>query len=278
MKTFLEILTLSTDYLAKCGLESPRREAEWLLADCFNLSRMGVYLESERPIQEDELMLFREKLKRRGKGEPGGYIHGSVDFYGLRIKVTPDVLIPRPETEILVDKIAGELSRQDLKGKVLLDLCSGSGCIGLALKKKFNDLTVVLSDISTAALLIAKENGKDLNVQYFQGDLFEPFLSQKFDYVVCNPPYISEDEFISLSPEVREFEPRGALLAGHTGLEFYERLKEELPKYLKSKAWLEIGYLQGQAVLALFEGPQWKSVRLEKDWSGHDRFISLEIE
>lgn len=278
MKTFLEVLNLSTDYLAKCGLASPRREAELLLADCFNMSRMNVYLDCDRPLQEEELNLFREKLKRRGRGEPGQYIHGSVDFYGLKIKVTKDVLIPRQETELLVDKIAKELSEQDLKGKILLDLCTGSGCIGLSLKQKFKDLTVFLSDISAPALAIAQENGQGMDVHYFQGDLFEPFSFQKFDYIVCNPPYISEEEFQVLIREVQEFEPKGALLGGITGLEYYVRLKDDLPKYLKNKAWLEIGSSQGQEVLALFKGASWRSIQLEKDWSGHDRFISLEIE
>lgn len=278
MKTVLEILTLSTEYLAKCGLKSPRKEAELLLAECFNMSRMSLYLESERPLQENEIHLFREKIKRRGKGEPSQYIHGSVDFYGLKIKVTKEVLIPRPETEILVDKIVKELLTEDLKNKVLLDLCTGTGCIGLALKKKFNDLTVYLSDLSEEALKIAKENGKGLDVHYFHGDMFEPFSFQKFDYIVCNPPYISQDEFMLLSHEVKDFEPKEALLAGATGLEFYERLKNDLPKFLKNKAWLEIGSTQGQRVLALFSEAPWKGVKLEKDWSEHDRFISLEIE
>jgi release factor glutamine methyltransferase len=203
-----------------------------------------------------------------------------VEFYGLKLKVTTDVLIPRPETEILVDKIAKSLT--DVKGKRLLDLCTGSGCIGLALKKKFPSLQGSLSDLSSKALDVAKENSKinDVQVEFFQGDLFEPLALQKFDYIICNPPYISESEYADLSKEVRDFEPKEALLAGPSGLEFYQRLSRELPSHLNpgGKVWLEIGASQGASVSALFLDRIWKSCILEKDWSGHDRFISLELQ
>lgn len=282
VKTVNEVVGLSTDYLLKQGLESPRREAEFLLSEFLNMSRLDLYLNFDRPLDAQELDLFRERLKRRGKGEPGQYIHGAVQFYGLNLFVNPAVLIPRPETEILVDHIFNTLKAEDLSGKKLLDLCSGSGCIGLSLKSKFSDLSVYLSDISESALAVAKKNAEanQLVVGFSQGDLFEPLLDQKFDYVVCNPPYISLKEYHELSPEVREFEPCLALVGGDSGYEFYERLREDLPKYLnpKGRVWLEIGTGQGQIILDLFSGSPWKLAKLEKDWAGHDRFILLERE
>lgn len=282
MKTVAEILKLSTDYLMGQGLESPKREAEFLLSEFLNMSRLDLYLNFERPIDSLELDQFRVRLKRRGMGEPGQYIHGSVDFYGLSLLVDSAVLIPRPETEILVDLIATSLKEEDLRGKRCLDLCSGSGCIGLSLKNKFPGLQVQLSDVSENALKTAKNNAEanHLVVCFSQGDLFEPLLDQKFDYIVCNPPYISLKDYHELSFEVREFEPKLALVGGESGYEFYERLSKALLSYLnpKGRVWLEIGTGQGLAVLELFSGSQWVSRKLEKDWAGHDRFILLERE
>lgn len=280
MKTIFEVLTLSTDYLAKRKLESPRREAEYLLSDFLGINRMGLYLDFERPLGDEELDAFRSRLKRRGEGEPGPYIQGSVNFYGLKLKVNRHVLIPRVETEILVDQIVKELQTLDLKEKKLLDLCTGSGCIGLALKNRFPDLKVVLSDLSEEALKVTQENRGDLDVELVHGNLLEPFASEKFDFVVCNPPYISAKEYDELSYEVKDFEPKEALLAGHTGLEFYERLGSTLPACLNpgARVWFEIGAGQGHAVLNFFSLPLWKNAQLGLDWAGHQRFISLEIE
>lgn len=274
MKTVLEILKLTTDYLKEKGVGNARREAEDLISDALGLTRMQLYTDFERPLTNQELVLCRERLQRRIKGEPLQYIHGEVEFFGCRIKVTPAVLIPRQETEILVDKIAKELSQVELDGKVLWDLCCGSGCIGIALKKKFPQLEVCLSDISQDALNVASENAKlnEVSVTLLHGDLFQPFVGKKTHYIVCNPPYIAESEFQALDREVREHEPRQALISGKSGLEFYERLASEISGYLlpSGKAWFEIGTGQGEAVRQLF-GEQ--HCRVEKDWSNHDRFV-----
>jgi release factor glutamine methyltransferase len=233
-------------------------------------------------LTEEELELIRARLKRRGQGEPLPYIEGTLEFYRCHLTVNSSVLIPRQETEVLVDKIVKELKFYDLKGKRFLDLCTGSGCIGLAIKKEFPDLEVILSDISEDALRVARENARrnQLDVRLLHGDFFAPLKLERVDYVVCNPPYISEEEYQQLSPEVSRFEPTLALKGGVDGLKFYRKLKEELPLHLypQGKVWLEIGAAQGEAVSSLFSGPIWKKVLLEKDWSGHDRFISLEFE
>lgn len=282
MKTVVEILKLSTEFLEKQGIESPRRAAEDVIADALGFTRMRLYLEHDRPLNESELDLIRARLKRRASGEPAAYINGQVEFYGCAIQVTKAVLIPRQETEILADKMAQVLRFLPLKGKRLLDLCCGSGCLGISMKRKFPDLEVILSDLSHEALEVAKANAvkNEVKVEFLEGDLLEPLKNGKVDFIVCNPPYISEEDYAALSPEVRDFEPKSALVGGQDGLQIYRRLKEALPLHLypTGKVWLEIGAGQGMDVLKLFSGPIWKGVRLEKDWAGHDRFISLEIE
>lgn len=281
MRTLLEVLQLSTHHLEKSGIDHPRRQAEELIADSLGLKRMQLYLEHDRPLQASELDLIRERLARRAKGEPNPYIHGEVDFHDCRLKVTRDVLIPRQETGVLVDKVIQELKGHE-KNEILLDLCCGSGCVGIALKKRFPDLKVVLSDLCPKALAIAQENAEreGVLVELLQGDLLIPFEGRKAHYVVCNPPYISESEFQTLDREVKDFEPRHALVAGKTGLEFYEKLAQQLPACLApgAKVWFEIGYDQGAALVALFGKPPWKNGQVLQDWSGKDRFFSLENE
>ena len=157
MRTLLEILTLTTEYLQQQGIQNPRRQAEDLISDVLDMPRLKLYLEFDRPLSESELELCRQRLARRAKGEPLQYIKGEVEFYGCRIGLSRDVLIPRQETEILVDIIAKQLEKENLEGKSLWDVCCGSGCIGIALKKKFPQLKVILSDISQEALIMAKK-------------------------------------------------------------------------------------------------------------------------
>jgi release factor glutamine methyltransferase len=284
MRTILEILKLSTDYLQQKNIEGARRQAEELLGEALGLGRMGLYLEHNKPLTESELSKCRDWLKRRGQGEPLQYITGSLDFFGCRLKVTSDVLIPRQETEILVDMIAKELSSSDLTGKILWDVCCGSGCIGIALKKKFPALKIILSDISEKALAVAKENAADnaVDVEFICGDMLAPFIhiGAKADFVVCNPPYISAADYEILEIEVKNYEPKSALVAGASGLEYYTRLGNDLPKALTpgGKTWLEIGDRQGMKIKEIFSASCWTRACCQLDWSGRERFFSLEIE
>lgn len=282
MKTLLEILTLSTHYLQQHGIQNPRRQAEDLISDALGMQRLNLYLEFDRPLTESELEICRQRLTRRSKGEPLQYIQGDVEFYGCKIFLNKDVLIPRQETEILVDLIVKDLEKEDLIGKSLWDLCCGSGCIGIALKKRFPLLKVVLSDISIKALELAKKNAKEnqIDVQFLHGNLLEPFLGKKTDYLVCNPPYIAEEEFSTLEAEVRHFEPKQALVSGSTGLEIYSHLATDLKKYLTplAKVWFEIGSTQGSAMYELFPSDQWRTCEVKNDWSGKNRFFFLENE
>ncbi len=270
MKTLLEIIKRSELYLRDKGIERPRREAEEVIADALGMRRLDLYMQFERPLSETELVNLRDPIVRRGNHEPTAYIAGSVQFSDLSIKVTSDVLIPRPETEILVEKIAETLKRKDLEGKILWDMCCGSGCIGHALKKKFPELTVILSDLSEKALAVARQNGE--GVTFKQGDLFAPFKGEKCDFFVCNPPYVTDEEYATLTPEV-QVEPKMALVGGLT---FYERIAAELSNHINPEgmAWFELGSGQGEDVKKIFNGRG----QVENDWSGHTRFFFLEID
>jgi release factor glutamine methyltransferase len=282
MKLLGEVLNLSTTYLKEKKIPSPRLVAETLLSGILGIKRMDLYLRFECPLQEEELLVFRGAIKKASLGEPVEYIVSNLEFYGLKLFVTPSVLIPRQETEILVDLVSNSFKQQDLKGKNLLDLCSGSGCIGLSLKKKFPELSVSLSDVSLEALTLSKKSAdaEGLNVEFIQGDLLSSFQGRKADFVICNPPYISELEYEGLSVSVKGYEPKLALVGGVTGLEFYERLARDLPGCLKrgGKVFFEIGYQQGEGVSKIFSDSCWVKKEIKVDWSGKDRFFFLEIE
>jgi len=236
-----------------------------LLAHALGTTKNALLL-SQEIILEPAWNNFLLLLERRNRGEPLQQILGYVDFFGCRIEITPDVLIPRQETELLAEFVVKNIS----PNKVLVDLCTGSGCLAIAIKKALPNLHVIGLDISKKALDIARKNA-DLNnvsVEFLEGDLLEPLQGRKFDYLVSNPPYVTEEEYLSLDPSVRLFEPRAALVGG---LEFYKRIASHLPL---SKLFLEIGCTQGEAVKAIFGG---KGTIL-KDFAAHDRFFFLEIE
>ncbi len=275
MKNIGEVLQLSTAFLQERGVHRARRLVEELLAHKLGMKRLDLYMQFDRPVEERELAKLREPLKRLLKEEPIEYILGEVEFCSCKIAIDSRVLIPRPETEILAEHI---LKR--IKGCVVWDLCTGSGCLGIALKKARPELDVTLSDLSSDALMLAKQNAKEnqVEVNFLQGDLLAPFQGQKADIVVCNPPYISTSEYLNLQPSVRMFEPKMALVSGERGTELYERLARDLPLFLKEKAqvFLEIGTGQGPLLQKIFSEGIWTRAEVEKDWAGHDRFFFLE--
>lgn len=277
MKTIQEVLRLSTEFLEKKKVEIPKLSSEELLAACLQCKRLDLYLQFDRPLDEKELASYRELLKRRAEGEPIAHILGQVAFYGLQLKVNPHVLIPRHETEILLSEIVQEY-KKEVGTKRVFDVCCGSGCLGLGLKKAFPEFQVTLGDLSSDALKVAKGNAQlnHLTVDFVEGDLLVPFQG-KADIIVCNPPYVSEQEYLGLSREVKAFEPKMALMAGKTGVEFYQRLSHMLPNYLQpdGKIFLEIGKGQAEMVTNLFNSPFWKELQVKKDWAGHDRFFSV---
>lgn len=269
MKTLGEVLQLSTAFLEDKKIARPRRQAEEILSHLLHLPRLDLYMQFDRPLVENELESCRAILKRRAKGEPLDYIFGEVSFFNCTIEVSPVVLIPRQETEILLSKIIERLPQENLE---VWDVCCGSGCLGIALKKAKPSFKVTLSDISSEALEVARRNAvkNQVDVEILQGDLLAPFQGRRADVVICNPPYVTEEEYLQMDHS----EPKIALVSGPTGLEFYERLAKDLPKHC-GKVFLEIGTGMGEKVLQLFSSKR-KSV--EKDWAGHDRFFFLEFE
>lgn len=269
MRTIGEVLKLSSDFLTDRKIDRARRIAEELLCHVLKTKKIDLYLQFDKPVIDEELALLRELLKRSAKNEPIEYITGEVAFFNCRIKVDRSVLIPRPETEILVDLI----SKKNPTG-TLWDICTGSGCIGIALKKAHPTLSATLSDISPDALSLARENAilNHVEVELLQGDLLAPFKGRKADLIICNPPYISEAEMSALDSSVKDFEPHLALIAGERGTEFYERLALEFSSYLNPNGclFLEIGSTQSGALKKLFPQGQ-----LHLDWAGHPRFFEI---
>lgn len=229
------------------------------------------FLKEASKSEEDYL----SKLARFEKGEPLAYIIGNVPFLDTTIHVTPDVLIPRPETEILADMVEGG------EGKVLFDICTGSGALAISLKKRFPSLSVYATDISSKALAVARQNAaaNGVDVQFFSGDLLEPLKGLRADLVVCNPPYIRDQELDELPASVRDFEPHLALFGGEDGLTFYRRMHASLPSVLRpgAKIYFEIGQKMGDALLDLYREPMWHGL-VKRDWAGHERFFLLEYQ
>ena len=209
---------------------------------------------------------------------PEAYKVGEVEFYNCRITLNQNVLIPRQESEILILYALERLKGS--QGSILLDLCTGSGCLGLAIKKARPDLRVILSDISPLALEVARKNAEinHLDVEFLEGDLLSPLRGQKIDFLICNPPYVTESEYEVLESSVKDYEPKLALVGGADGLDFYRALSKSLEEHLNSggKVFFEIGKDQGKQVASLFSGPFWQKKEILKDWAGHDRFIFLE--
>lgn len=278
MKTVRSLVELSTQFLTNKGITSARRQSEDLLAFCLGVKRLDLYLDYDRPVEEAEVDQFRSFIKQKGERRPFEYIVGRSAFLGLELSVNSDVLIPRQETEVCLDHV---LKEYDLSGKVVWDIATGSGCIGLACKKQFPTAHVTLSDISPEALNVAKHNAaqNSLEVGVLEGDLLTPFQGKKADIVFCNPPYISQEAYEALEPEVKVFEPKGALVAPNKGLACYQKLAQELPAYLTSSAhvFLEIGFDQAGEVANIFSASYWKSVSYVMDLAGVQRFISLEF-
>ena len=276
-----EVLKKSSGFLSEHQVPSSRRQAEEILSYCLDIPRIDLYLQFDRPLSEQELVKIRACLKRRAKREPIQYIEGFVEFYHCRIQVSPSALIPRPETELLVDKVAQKLKAKGVKEKHLLDLCTGSGCIAIALKKQFPELKVTAVDLSREALSLAKQNAElnQVEIEWVQSDLFNA-LESTFDFLISNPPYIAESVYQSLDPEVFQYEPKMALSSGETGLEIYERIFLDLKNNLKAKglAWFEMGFNQKKSIEELALKYNLPKPFFEKDYSDKDRFFSLELE
>ncbi|NGX28516.1 MAG: Release factor glutamine methyltransferase [Candidatus Anoxychlamydiales bacterium] len=282
MDTILNLLKSATSFLEKKGIKNAKVSANFLLGHVLKIKANDLALYSETKVSKKEIEQFKGLIERRAKNEPLEYILEKIDFYGCKLFINSDVLIPRQETEILVEMIAKKLEKESLEGKTLFDICTGSGCIGIALKKRFPKLKVYLSDISKKALDIAKKNAKKngVNVFFKEGDLFLPFTNLKADFIICNPPYVSEEEYRSLDKDVYGFEPEIAISAKDKGLEFYKRIYNQIFDYANkgAKAFFEIGQNQGDDILNIFTSNKCKNKKVYQDYSSKERFFFVEIE
>ncbi|HVZ38289.1 MAG TPA: peptide chain release factor N(5)-glutamine methyltransferase [Candidatus Kapabacteria bacterium] len=253
--TILRLITWGADYFKKKGVDSPRLTMELLLAHVLKLRRFDLYMQFDRPLSEAELEKLRALVKRRAAHEPLQYIIGETQFYRRMFKVNPSVLIPRPETEILVQE-----SLRRVHGIRCLDAGTGSGCIGITIALERPDTEVIAIDSSEEALELARSNAEELgarNITFRHADLFDDEAMRalgSFDVVVSNPPYIPPEEIATLEPEVRDHEPRMALTDENDGFDFYRRFIELAPRLLREGAsmFFEIGFGQAERLGAMY--------------------------
>lgn len=276
-----ELLAWGKSELKGADVLEPESSAEVLLAEVLNLSRTEIFAKSGDSLTKSELKKYQKFIKRRKNHEPVWQIIGKVDFWGMEYVVTKDVLVPRPETEILVQKVLDRAKIQNRTLKVL-DLGTGSGTIVVALANALNNCSFYASDISGAALGVAKKNAKNLakeaNIQFKKGDLLNPWSGQKFDIICANLPYIPHEEMDGLAFDVIHHEPRVALDGGTKGIEIYERFVQELPEMLEPAgvAFCEIGIEQGKLLESLV-GQHLPKAKVEviSDLSNIDRVVII---
>ena len=282
--TIQKLLNWVTAYLTDKGVDSPRLGAELLLCHAVGLKRIELYTQFDRAVRQQQLDQLHDLVKRAGLHEPVAYLTGRTEFYSIELDINSDCLIPRPETELLVQR-AIEFLRTREGVQFVCDLCTGSGCIAVAVAKNFSDARVIATDISAGALDVAAGNVAKHKlgerVELLQGDLFEPLVRQldvdAFDLITCNPPYVSGAEYETLAKNVRDYEPKSALLAGLDGLDIYRRLIDKADEFLKPGAALmmEIGCAQGPAVRELVEETEvFAEIRIEKDPQDNDRVVT----
>ena len=251
--TTLKILVWTKDFLLTKGVANARLEAEWLLCAAMGVDRVGLYLQYDKPLNDSELAAYRALVVRRARREPLQHILGSQEFCGLNYEVTPDVLIPRYDTEVLVSEA---LIRQP-DASLVLDVGTGSGCIAVSLQKRFVKAFVTATDISQAALVVARRNAEKHGaaIEFLHGSLFAPVSGRCFDLIVSNPPYIPTADIEALDQEVRDYDPFAALNGGSDGLDIYRSLIPAAIEHLNPGGWLlvEIGIGQAKDVAALFQ-------------------------
>lgn len=260
------------DRLEKAGIQEAALDARLLLEEVCRTDRNTLLVHGDRAVTEEEETQFRIFIERRSTHEPLQQITGWQEFMGLRFSVTEDVLVPRQDTETLVE----EVMRYLRDGMEILDVCTGSGCILLSLLRYSNGCRGVGCDISEKALAVAGQNAKELGIsaQFIQSDLFES-IEGRFEYIVSNPPYIRKDMIPTLMEEVKDHEPLIALDGGEDGLDFYRKITREATEHLYSGGMLffEIGYDQGEAVKLLMEEEGYEEVTVSQDLAGLDRVV-----
>jgi len=270
--TVLQILDKSAAFLKQKGVESPRLNAELLICDLLKCRRLDLYLNFDKPVNAAQTDSLRERVVRRGRFEPLQYITGACEFFGLTLEVDPSVLIPRPETELLVEKML-----QEKPTGSLLDLGTGSGAIALAMKKNLPSVEITGSDVSEEALKTARRNAAraGLEAEWVRSDAFEGLTGRRFDTIASNPPYCKNGDFPSLQPEVRDHEPRLALDGGEDGLDFYRKMLPLVKNHLNpgGRVFLECGLGQAQAVGGMGKAHGLTVKAVHRDLAGIERIV-----
>ncbi len=276
-----EILNRTDEFLSERGIESSRLDAEVLLADLLDIERINLYVKFDYPLKSSELEEYRERITKRAQRIPAAYIIGRKEFMSLEFDITEDVLIPRPETENMVEEIISYCRDNELQDAHIIDIGTGSGAVAVSLAHYLPETKVVGVDISKNAVKIARKNAEKFELEerlsIVNSDLLQGFIKRDIsgiDIIVSNPPYISDSEMEELPPEVKK-EPERALRAGKEGLDFYKKLIPQAAQVLKDggKIFLEIGSSQAEAVQALFAG-NWQDIKVIKDYADHDRIVT----
>jgi release factor glutamine methyltransferase len=281
--TVIEILELSTEYLQKKGIESPRVNAELLLGDILNCKRLDLYLKFDQPLNEEELSKYRNYLSRRGNFEPYQYIIGKSEFFGKTFNVNKSVLIPRPETELLVEEIINY--SKDKTNLEILDIGTGSGNIPVILALEIENSKITSIDISEEAIEIAVSNSQLFNlngsIDFKRIDVLSDeiyLLQQKFDVIVSNPPYVSVDDYKIVQKEILDFEPKIAVTDNSDGFKFYKRIAEIGKRLLKEngKIFCEIAKDQSDELLKIFNDKNYMNIEFVRDYQNIDRILIAE--
>ena len=270
--TYREAVEFGTKCLTDAGVPDAALDAWYLLQMVCKIERSYYYVHGEEDITQDAQKEYEIAVQKRAEHIPLQYIIGEQEFMGLRFKVNSNVLIPRQDTETLVEQVLKIVK----PGMKVLDLCTGSGCVLISVLKNAPELTGMGSDISKTALLVAKENAKlhEVDAEWVRSDLFDN-ITETFDVIMANPPYIPTGEILSLMPEVRDFEPENALDGGADGLDFYRKITEQVKDYLNpgGYVYMEIGYDQGEAVSELTRNAGFTEVEVIKDLARNDRVV-----
>ena len=270
--TYREAVEFGTKCLTDAGVPDAALDAWYLLQMVCRIERSYYYVHGEEDITQDAQKEYEIAVQKRAEHIPLQYIIGEQEFMGLRFKVNSNVLIPRQDTETLVEQVLKIVK----PGMKVLDLCTGSGCVLISVLKNAPELTGMGSDISKTALLVAKENAKlhEVDAEWVRSDLFDN-ITETFDVIMANPPYIPTGEILSLMLEVRDFEPENALDGGADGLDFYRKIAGQVKDYLNpgGYVYMEIGYDQGEAVSELMRNAGFTEVEVIKDLARNDRVV-----
>ena len=272
--TISKILNWAVTEFKKNSISSPKQNAETLIAHTLNIKRLDIYLLLDKEISGTQLEAIMNIVSRRNIHEPLQYILGETEFYGYKIKVNKNVLIPRPETELLVEKIIHD----EKNINSILDIGTGSGAIAIALAKNLNSVLIEATDIENEALIIAEKNAafNCVDINFHKSDIFSDVLGT-YDLIISNPPYISQKDYDQLPIEIKDFEPKSALQADDNGLTFYDKILQKAKEHLteSGKIYFEIGYDQAKMITQIAKKYGFSDIQVFKDLNSFDRIMRI---